>query len=275
MRSSPWLRVSTVGLTVIAFGLAEIDVAHATDKDCMDAASDGQVVRDQGHLLEARAHFQKCAQSECPAPIPSYCGDWLRDVGNKIPTLVIRVVDDDGRDVADASVLLDDRTIELDGRAVEVDPGKHRIRITRPASKPFETEIIAAQGEKDRVIVGKLVAEQAPPRTPPPLPPPAPERPARAVVPTSSWTAWGIGAAGLLSFSIFAVKARLDYDSYAASCGQRCSTSERDSVATTVTLADVSLVVGLVGAGVGTVLYILHPKVDAVARSTGMTSGAP
>ncbi len=274
MRSCPWLRLSTIGIAVIAFGLASINVAHAADKDCMAAASDGQVVRDQGHLLEARAHFQKCAQSECPAPIPTYCGDWLSDVGKKIPTLVIRVVDDSGRDIADASVLLDDRTLDLDGRAVEVDPGKYRIRITRPASKPFETEIIAAQGEKDRVIVGKLVAEQVPPRSRPPIPSPASERSARTVIPTSSWTAWGIGAAGLLSFSVFAMKARLDYDGYAASCGQRCSISERDSVATTVTLADISLVVGLVGAGVGTVLFLLHPKVDADARSTAMTSGA-
>lgn len=274
MRSCPWLRLSTVGIAVVAFGLASIKETHAADNDCMAAASDGQVVRDQGHLLEARAHFQRCAQSECPAPIPTYCGDWLSDVGKKIPTLVIRVVDDNGRDIADATVLLDDRTIDLDGRAVEVDPGKHRIRIMRAANKPFETEIIAAQGEKDRVIVGKLVADEGPPRPRPPISPPAPERPARAVVPTSSWTAWGIGAAGLLSFSIFAVKARLDYDSYAASCGQRCSASERDSVATTVTIADVSLVVGLVGAGVGTVLFLLHPKVDAVAPSTAMTSGA-
>jgi hypothetical protein len=222
--------------------------------------------------MEARGYFQKCAQSECPAPIPTYCGDWLSDVGRKIPTLVIRVVDADGRDVIDATVLLDDRPTNLDGRAVEVDPGKHRIRIVRPGSKPFETEIIAAQGEKDRIILGKLVAEE-PPRPPLPIPSP-PSEPARRGVPTASWIAWGIGAAGLASFAIFGIKARLDYDSYESSCGRRCTESARDSVATTVTTADVSLVVGLVGAAVGTVVFLMQPKAAADTPSAVATRGA-
>jgi hypothetical protein len=273
MRSSPWLRRSTVGIAVIAFGLVSIKETHAADRDCMDAASSGQEVRDQGRLMEARAHFQKCAQSECPAPIPTYCGDWLSDVGRKIPTLVIRVVDADGRDVIDATVLLDDGPTNLDGRAVEVDPGKHRIRIVRSGSKPFDMEIIAAQGEKDRIVLGKLVAEE-PPRTALPITSPPPEPSARRAVPTASWIAWGVGAAGLASFAIFGIKARLDYDSYESSCGQRCTESARDSVATTVTTADVSLVVGLVGVAVGTVVFLTQPKVTPNTPSTVATRGA-
>jgi hypothetical protein len=273
MRSSPWLRFSTTAIAVVAINLASIGVAHAADKDCMAAASDGQEVRDQGHLVEARAYFQKCAQSECPAPIPTFCGDWLVDVGRKIPTLVVRVVDDKGQDVTDASVVLDERTVGLDGRAVEVDPGRHHIRISRPGSKAFETEIIAAQGEKDRIIVAKLIAEELP-ATLPPLPPARPEPSARGRVPAASLIAWSIGAAGLFSFSVFGIKARLDYDSYESSCGQRCTISDRDSVATTVSIADASLVVGLLGAGVGTALFLMQPKVTAETRSTAVTGGA-
>ncbi len=269
MRSSHWLRLSTVVITVIAIPLGSLREAHAADKDCIAAASAGQEVRDQGQLVEARAHFQKCAQSECPAPIPTFCREWLSDVGRKIPTLVVRVVDDTGRDVTDASVVLDERTIDLDGRAVEVDPGKHRIRFERPGSKSSEMELIAAQGEKDRIILGTLVTEEPP--QPPPIISSRPKPPALFRVPTASWIAWGVGAAGLVSFSAFGIKARVDYDGYESSCGQRCTISDRDSIATTVTIADVSLVVGLIGAGVGTFLFLLDSKVASDAPSTTAT----
>jgi hypothetical protein len=266
MRASSWIR-STTAIAVIAVNLGSMSEARAAENDCIAAASSGQDVRDQGQLLEARAYFQRCAKSECPAPIPTYCGDWLSDVIKKIPTLVIRVVDDDDQDVTDASVVLDERAIDVDGRAVEVDPGRHRLRITRPGMKPVETEFVAAQGEKDRVIRGKLaVARPPPPATPPSMPLPEPSKDRH--VPTASWIAWGIGAAGLLSFSAFGIKARLDYDGYRSSCDQRCTISDRDSVARTVTLADVSLVVGLVGAGVGTALFLMQPRVAAARPST-------
>ena len=258
MRSSPWLRLSTSGIAAAAIGLASTAVAHADDKECMSAASDGQEIRDQGRLMEARGYFQRCAQSACPAPIPTYCAEWLSDDARKIPTLVIRVVDQDERDITDAQVIVDERTLDLDGRAVEVDPGRHRIRVARARMKSFDTEIVAAQGEKDRIIVAKLVAE-----APAPSPPvkPAPQHPwTLGPVPKASWMAWGVGAAGLLSFSVFGLKARLDYDSYRSTCDRNCTMSDRDSVARTITVADVSLVVGLVGAGVGTVLFLMQPE---------------
>ncbi len=242
----------------IAFFVGSIAVeARASDKECMDAASAGQELRDEGRLLEARTQFQRCAQSECPAPIPGYCADWLNDLTRKLPSLVLRAVDDQEHDVTDATVFLDGREVVLDGRPIEIDPGRHRLRVERPGAKPFEKEVVAAQGEKDRVIVGKLVAE------PPPPPEPAAPPPPRRAVPKESWVGWGIGAAGLLSFSIFGTKAQVDYDDYRSSCGQRCSLSDRNSVATSLTVADVSLVLGLLGAGVGTVFYLMQPKVDA------------
>ena len=79
MRSSSWIRLPAAGSAVIAIVLVASKDARAGE-DCITAASDGQQVRDQGRLVEARGHFQRCAQSECPAPIPTYCGEWLSDV---------------------------------------------------------------------------------------------------------------------------------------------------------------------------------------------------
>ncbi|AKU96194.1 hypothetical protein AKJ09_02858 [Labilithrix luteola] len=277
MNSAPWKRLAAASIAVIVVVGLSIDQAQAADKDCMTSASEGQDARDQGRLVEARAQFQRCAQIECPAPIPTYCGDWLREVERKIPSLVIRVVDGNDGDLTDASVLLDERPLPLDGRAVEVDPGKHRLRVSRPGSKPSETEVMAAQGEKDRRVLVRLAVDR-PRETPRALPAIkvaeawAPSALGR--VPTASWVAWGIGAAGLLSFTAFGLKARLDYDNYASECGSHCSVSARDSVASTVTVADISLVIGLVGAGVGTVLWLLQPKANADARWTARMSEA-
>jgi hypothetical protein len=242
---------------VLSLVLVAID-AHAEDKACMTAAAKGQELRDQGHLIEARAQFQTCVQSDCPAPIPTYCGDWLADVARKMPSLVIRAVDENSHDVTDAAALLDDQPVSLNGRAVEVDPGKHRVRISCPGKKTFEAEILAAQGEKDRVVVGKVtsdVADSVPMH-------------ARGRVPIASWIGWGIGAVGLISFTSFGIKARVDYDNFQSSCGNHCAMSDRDTVATSVTIADVSLVVGLLAAGVGTAFYFLQPTVAAPAART-------
>lgn len=269
MKSPRRKRRARASIAVIAASLVTIGNARAADKDCMTSASEGQDARDQGHLVEARAHFQRCAQAECPAPIPTYCTDWLKEVERKIPSLVVRVVDGNDGDLTDATVFLDERAVPLDGRSVELDPGKHRLRVSRSGSKSSESELIAAQGEKDRRVLVRLASDA--PLVTPAVPPSAkladPSPPSSSSrVPTASWIAWGIGAVGLLSFSAFGLKARLDYDSYASTCDNHCSISDRDSVSRTVTAADVSLVVGLVGAGVGTLLWLVQPKPNADTR---------
>lgn len=235
----------------------------------MTAASKGQEARDQSRLVEARSLFQKCAQSSCPAPIPKYCGEWLADLNKKMPTVVLRVEDQNGRDVTDATAMIDSQAVTLDGRAVDVDPGKHHVRITRAGAKPFETDIVVAQSEKDRVIVGKIALEGPADTTKPPTPSATPEG-SRSGVPLASWIGWGVGAAGLVSFSIFGLKARLDYDDYESTCGQRCTTSDRDSVQTSVTIADISLVIGLVGVAVGTYFYLTRPQANASIKNTAL-----
>jgi hypothetical protein len=241
--------------------------ARADDKACMSAASKGQELRDEGKLGEAKALFQRCAERTCPAPIPGYCSGWLADVNKKMPSIVFRAVDEGGRDVTDATAQIDDKPeVPVDGRAIEIDPGKHKVRIAHAGSKPFEDVLVVAQGEKDRVVVAKL-ATSAPIAAPAPAPVAPPETsPKKCSGPVASWVAWSVSGVALLSFAGFGRKARLDFDDYQARCGSRCTTSERDDVATSVTIADVSLVVGIVAAGVGTALWLFQPKAAEVRR---------
>jgi hypothetical protein len=239
-------------------------VAYADDKACMAAAAKGQELRDDGKLVDAKPFFQQCADSSCPAPIPGYCADWLADLNKKMPSVVFRATDENGRDVADATAEIDGkRSVAVDGRPVDVDPGKHTIKVARPGGKPFEDVIIVAQSEKDRVVVAKLAAAPAAPAV---VRPTKPEEPKKSGVPTASIIAWGVGGVALLSFAGFGLKARVDYDDYEARCGNRCAESERDTVATSVLIADISLVVAVVAAGVGTYFYLTRPTPTPPAK---------
>lgn len=245
----------------LALGLTLTTGAWADDKACMSAASKGQELRDEGKLVEAKTFFQQCAESTCPAPIPGYCAEWLADLNKKMPSIVFRATDESGHDLTDATAEVDGkRTVPVDGRAVDIDPGKHTLKISRPGKTSFEDVIIVAQSEKDRIFVAKLL--------PGPAQPVAGETPAapakkdagpKSNVPMASWIAWGVSGVALLSFAGFGLKAKVDYDDYESRCGNRCAGSERDTVATSVTIADVSLVIAVVAAGVGTYFYLTRP----------------
>ena len=259
-------RAPAIAAALVLAGAFIPAIAHADDKACMAAASKGQELRDEGKLVDAKPFFQQCAESSCPAPIPGYCAEWLGDLNKKMPTVVFRASDESGRDIADASAEIDGkRTVPVDGRAVEIDPGKHSIKITRAGSKPFEDVIIVAQSEKDRIVVAKLAAAAAQPVVVAPV---KKEEPAKSGggIPTATIVSWGIGGVALLSFAGFGLKARVDYDDYEARCGNRCAESERDTVATSVLIADISLVVAVVAAGVGTYFLLTRPAVAAPAK---------
>ena len=108
----------------MAMGLGLLAVsgrANAADKQqCLDTAPRGQDLRDEGKLLEAREAFRICADTACPDPVPKYCAEWLDGVNKRIPSLLVRVTDESGRDLADAVVTIDSHAVVLDGRPYTV-----------------------------------------------------------------------------------------------------------------------------------------------------------
>jgi hypothetical protein len=168
---------------------------------------------------------------------------------DKTGSIVLRATDAEGHDIVDATAEIDgNRTVPVNGRSVELDPGKHTIKITRPSGGvAFEDVILVAQGEKDRVVVAKLLAKKD-------------DAKHASKVPPASVIAWTVGGIALLTFAGFGLKARVDYDDYEALCGNRCADSERDTVATSVLVADVSLVVAVVAASVGTYFFVTRPS---------------
>jgi hypothetical protein len=253
---------------------------------CLDASQKGQDARDAGKLLEARRQLATCADPSCPSPVPTYCADWLKDVNRRIPTIAFRVTDATGRDLVDVIAKVDDVVVatKLEGRPIEVDPGSRRITFEHDGARVEQT-ILVVDSEKARIVTAKLEPEKSATAasvspatndgaTKPTASGPEPYRP----VPVASWIGWGVGAASLVGFGIFGLKAQSDFDDFKSTCGSRCTNEDRDSVKSTVLVADVLLVVGIVAAGVGTYFYLTRGAVErttstAHARTTFTARG--
>lgn len=251
---------SVLGFALV---LALTRSASATDKQaCMDAAPRGQDLRDQGKLVEAARELSICADASCPDPVPTYCKGWLDEVKKRIPSLLVRVTDASGRDVPDAAVKIDGRPVAVDGRGVDLDPGSHQARASRPGSHDAVETVVLREGERDHPLTLRLETEHGEARA---AIGSAGAEPGRTV-PLASWIAWGVGAVGLAGFTIFGIKADIDYSDYHSSCGNLCARSATDDVSRTMVIADVSLAVGIVGAALGTIFYFTLPQQPSRGR---------
>lgn len=260
---------------LIAFGVfftVASGASAADKKKCMDAAPAGQELRDKGKLLAARDQFVVCADAACPAPVPGYCSEWLEDVKKRIPSFSLRVTDASGRDLPNAIVEIDKATYKIDGSTIELDPGPHELVAKHAGMKDTSQPIVLAQYEKGRVITIRLepaVTEKpAQPAVAASTSTPAPpvDRGARRPIPIASFIGWGVGAAGLIGFGAFGLKANFDYNDYKDSCGNQCAPEARDDVKGTMVVADVFLAIGIAGAAVGTVFYLLSPATSPASR---------
>ncbi|MBM4358637.1 MAG: hypothetical protein FJ096_11075 [Deltaproteobacteria bacterium] len=167
---------------------------------CLDAFKRAQRLRRRGELLSARAELLACGQPLCPDAVETKCVAWVEEVRGAIPTIVVRALDDRGRDLTDVAVAIDGEPMatSLDGLALELDPGPHEVRVTR-GGRSASQRIVALQGAKNRGIELRIAA-------PAPIPPSAPPRPR---LPVLSWVGFGLGAGGLVVGTVTGVSSLL------------------------------------------------------------------
>jgi len=155
--------------------------------------------------------------------------------------------------------------------------GSTEIVVETPVHLPIRRTVTVAAGEK---ISLSIDAQSGEPETGPPQPsvaPAAPPEPVRNNL--SSLRPWayvsgGVGAAGLVSFALFGALARSNYDDLQTACGgDACPVSKQDEIAagkTKQTIANVSLVFGVLGAAAGATLFVLSMPKDAPVTSLGL-----
>lgn len=239
--------------------------AYADAKSCAASHASGQREMKAGRLRLAAELFTACGSDDaCPDPIRAECTEFLESVRRTMPTVIFSVIDDAGKDVSNVRVYSTDELLieQLDGRALEIDPGKHRLRFVLPWGDVLSSDVLIREGEKNRVVEVRLEKNNgaAPAEVPASSPQdPTPEKaPERSSPPVAAYVATGLAVAGLGTFTAFALLGNADKTKL-EDCAPGCTPGEReryDTMKRSYLIADIGLGVGAVSAVVATVLFV-------------------
>lgn len=181
-----------------------------------------------------------------------------QDLEKRIPTLAVRTADG-----AAATLTIDGRAAQL-GEAVPVDPGEHRVVLTRPAVQAAES--------RANVIEGAHVALSIPlAATATVDPPPQPAKPASSGGSSQKWVGGAVAASGLAlgisSLVLLFVRESTISNIDSACPGGACPRLRQGEVegwrSRASTLGPVAAVLGgagVVAAGVGVTLFVTAPS---------------
>jgi hypothetical protein len=240
-----------------------------TPKDklaCADAFARAQELAKEAKLLAAREETSVCMKSICPPRVRKECSRVLDEIDRGTPSVVVSVRDGRGRDLVDATLTLDGKPIaELaQGKAVEIDPGRHVARAERPGGARAEEPFMVREGEKLRRVVVAFPSEAD--STPGAAGTGSQPRASRR---TAAYALGAVGALGLVGFTVFGLRGSSREGDLESGCSPRCSPEQVSSVKMDYLVADVSLAVGLAALAVGGYLWIGAPK-----AADKQTSGA-
>jgi hypothetical protein len=272
--------VALASASAVAIAFASRDASASTKQECIKASERGQQSRDEGKLTEARRQFLFCVQDACPRPVAESCREDLATVERRLPTVVLGAKSGSGSDLVDVAVQIDGALIarKLDGLAMPLDPGPHRIRM-EAAGQVVEEQVVVIEGEKNRPV---RLSFPAPPGAgaPPVLPPAsaadggeAPPSEDSSGVHPAVWIFGGLAVASVGAFAFFALKGKSEIDDLRATCAPRCVEDDVDAAKSKLLIGDVFLAVGVVSAGAAT-YFALAPRksapVSVGARGLGL-----
>jgi hypothetical protein len=225
--------------------------AQAAD-GCARAYERAQEQRVEGKLRAAQGQLLGCSQMNCAPFIRSDCARWLAEVQAAQPTVVF-AARQGGRDLDQVTVTCDGERMAagLDGRAVDMDPGKHSCRFEAAGALPAAVELLVMEGQKSRVVQVDIQTGLPRPQLlpePVPLPPP---RPRPAVGP---WVLAGVGALGLAGFAALGLSGLNAEHRLEEQCAPSCPARDVGGVRSRYLLADVSLGIGVVSAAAAAAL---------------------
>ena len=244
--------------------------AEPTDrKVCLAAVDEGQTLRDEGKLKEAREKFLLCASAGCPSVIVKQCDEWVAAVERDTPTVLFRLHEASGKEVIDVRVIIDGKLVSntISGQPLALEARDHTFRFELADGRSIEERLVIRVGEKNRMIESTFPAPSTPEAVPPPIiaPPPPPEPPPGFRVPLLGWVGGGVFVVGATTTAVFAIRANGTANDLRESCAPRCMEHDRDAVQRRLVIANVGLFVGLAGLGLGVVATILanrHPRAE-------------
>lgn len=242
---SPSRGALLAGLTLAACVLAP-RLAHADAKGeaCVKAFESGQENRRKGNVSEALKDLESCAKTNCPDVLRIPCATWKAELENARPVLAFSITDETGAPSTEGEVSVDGKAPVSPTTEVPVDPGPHTIRATHPNRPAQEVTVTVASGEKHRVsiafaaptIVSKTSSQVI----------------VRGGPPTITYVLGAVSAAGLASFIGFGLGGRTEQKRLEDTCSPRCTDEQAKTGERRYLIADISLGVSLVSAGLAT-----------------------
>jgi hypothetical protein len=239
-------------------------VHHAqadTLESCIRAAESAQEERSHGKLADARADLSVCNQEACPAAVRADCGRWSIEIEKEQPRLMLHAHGRAGTPLTNVRVRVDGVVVKqsIDGTAIPVDPGSHRLEFEANGFSPRQERVEMRQpGVQEMTIV----LDELPVVATPQVSKGSGPLEGSAVL----WIAGGTAVTGLLGFTYFGVRAR-SLASTLDSCAPHCNPADVQTLRTRAYLADGFLGVGIIGAGV-TAWWLLRPASAPSAKQS-------
>jgi hypothetical protein len=264
-------------LGAAALGILPAAPSRASDstKQCLGAYEAGQRLRQAGDLVNAAGELRVCGGPACPVRMQGDCQRWLDDVERSTPTVIFRVRDARGEQLANVTVVVDGAAPRrLDGRALLMNPGQHRVVFEHPGHQILETPVFVTEGEKLEprdVILESLVRLEHDDALLPAGPLAGDSDGVRAADPGRALSPWpfalgAIGVVGGAGFVYFGVRAKSG-ETDLEGCSPDCSQAHVDDVKRDYLWSNVSLGVGLAGL-LGAGLWLLLDEPAAQAATT-------
>ena len=220
---------------------------------CVDQHTSSQELRMDGKLLESRGAMLECAAEACPALLQRDCVNWIEEIRTQIPSITFRVTLD-GQSRTDAQIYIDGDVAHepASGKAVDVNPGRHRLRVAFPGVPAFEQEVVLNEGERYRLVE---IALTSPPREPPPKP--ELHRP----IPTATYVLGGIAVVGAVNGVIWGTSSLSLRKELDDTCAPNCADDRVNSLRQRALIADLSWGVSALSAIGAATFFVLRPEV--------------
>lgn len=240
----------------------------ASKEECLDAHGRGQELREAGQLSRARQSFTTCAQSSCPTIVQADCARLSEDLAHLIPTVTFVARDASASDLPATSVYVDDVLVATrldDGKAHEIDPGKHVLRYLHDG-RETTLKVVLNQGEKGRVLIATLASATPPPAAERAREPerfePVRESPRSGLPLVFAGTGAAAAVAGGVMIGVGMGRVPSNCDVSTHECAGRAGDPSFGEAESGVSLANIGIGVGVAGAAFlvgGLVWYLLQP----------------
>lgn len=239
--------------------------AATTKSECVDANTQGQLLRKEEKLHAARASFQTCSDPKCPTVVRADCQTRIEEIAQAMPTVVF---DETDTPQGPVTITMDGETLAFTGTPIEVDPGEHHF-VFRSGTRTITHTISIDENEKPRHV--QYAFEEKPVVVPP------------VGNPTLRFAGIGLAAAGLVGLGLGVGFGVASYGAWASvknecastssACDYAKATSDRQSALDFAHGSDIAFAIGGALVVTGAVLFGLGARVTAVVtpRVIGFT----